>query len=509
MFSCHYTNRYALLACCLLFIGGIYGAWGQETAVSVSSSATASLNTSPSPHLQATLAQDSIAPQYRSLKLEDCIRLALEKNLTMQTSRENVKISESSYRLSKAVSAPSVSLSGSNSYSSNEDETDTVELNYSQYFTSGATLSASAGTNRSKSDSSDEEYSSSASIALKQPLLKGLGGTSVDKTAKGQKILDQEIEITRSLQATKRSLIHNITSAYYGLLGAQRNIDIARQAVDEAERVLKVAKVKKEEGMVAKIDVTRSEVQVASKKAALVSAQRSFESSMESFVETLGLPMGTIISLDTTIQYEERDIDLEKETEKAFQNRLDYKEAQLNLERKNIALHIAQRNRLPQLDATLSYSASKEDEDFGKSWKFTEPELTAGLTWSIPLWQDSTELKESYLQAQSAKKIYEITLEDTRRNIILEVRQAVISVEEARENLDILRESIKQAEESLRLAKRSYEEGLQTYLDVLDSQNSYTSTQNSYTSALTSYLVALSNLDKITASHPLLKEKAE
>ncbi len=482
---------------------------GEEAGLSVATSTTASMETNAPFSLGTTLQQDTIDPQFRDMKLDDCIRIALEKNLSMQSSRENVKISESSYRMSKAVSSPSMSLSGGNSYSSNEDESDSAELSYSQYFTSGATLSASAETDRSKSDTSDESYSSSASITLTQPLLKGLGGSSVEKTAKGQKILDEEIAITRSLQDSRRSLIHSITSAYYRLLGSQRSIDIARQAVDEAERVLKVAKVKKEEGMVAKIDVTRSEVQVASKRSSLVSAIRSYESSMENFVETLGLPLGTVLTLDSTIQYIDRKIDLEKETEKAFQNRLDFKSAKLNLERKDIALRIAQQNRLPQLDAALSYSASREEEKYSDSWKFSDPELTASVSWSIPLWQDHIDLKESYLQAESSRKIYAINLEDTQRGITLEVRQAVISVEEARENLEILKVSISQAEEALRLAKRSYEEGLQTYLDVLDSQNSYTSTQNSYTSALINYLVALSNLDKITASHPMLKDKTE
>ena len=450
---------------------------------------------------------NSLRTTFINLTLDDCLKLGLAKNLNMLVSRENVKISSSSYRINRQVTDWYTSVSGEESRSTKNNESDSVSAAIDKYLTTGATISAGVSNSRSKSESSDEEYSASADLTITQPLLKGLGGTSVYKTSKGLKILDAEYEITKSMQDTRRSLIYSITAAFYRLIGSQRNIETAQQAVDEAERVLKVAKVKKEEGMVAKIDVTRSEVQLASKRAALISTQRSYQSSLENFVDTLGLPSGSDLSVDTAINFVERDINQDQYIELAFKNRMDYRSAVLSLEKSNISLMIAKRNRYPKLDASLSYEASNSDENYNRSWKLRDAELTGALSWSIPLWTDAVELKEYYLQAQSNKKIAELNLEDTKRGIVLEVRQAIISVEEARENLNILRESVKQADEALRLAKRSYEEGLQTYLDVLDSQNSYTSTQNSFTSALFNYLVALSNLDKVVANHPMLKEE--
>ncbi len=443
------------------------------------------------------------------LSLDECIRMALKDNLGIQIARENVKISESSYRISRGLTAPGMTFSGSNSRSTDDDETDSMSLSLSKYFLTGATLSADAGSSRSDGSGSAESYTSGASLSLTQPLLKGLWGSSVNNTPKGQKIQAEEIEITRSMQNTRRSMINSVTAAYYRLIGSQRNIITAYQAVDEAERLLKVAQVKKEEGMVAKIDVTRSEVQLANRKSSLVSAQRSYQSSMESFADLLGLPLGSIFSIDTDIKFTERDFKLDECIETALKNRLDYRAEQLQSERTDISLWLAKRNRLPQLDAKLSYGAENTDDDFNDSWNLKDAELRATLVWSVPLLQNHTDLRENYLQAVSAKKIADISLEESRRSIVLEVRQAVISVEEAKQNLEILKESVKQAEESLRLAKRSYEEGFQTYLDVLDSQNSYTNTQNSYTSAIINYLLAVSNLERVLATHPLVPRMGE
>ncbi len=467
----------------------------------ISPAAELSSSTSTTQQLQQLF---STRTSFENLSLDECIDIALKHNLDMQTAQENLKISESQYRVNKGVVTPTASLSGSNARSNPQDDTDSATLSVSKYFTTGATLSASYGSTRS-SDSTEGYYTSTGSISLTQPLLSGRGGSSVNATEKGLKILDEQIEIARSLQDTKAPLIYNVTSGYYQLIGALRNINTAQESVDEAERVLKVAKIKKEEGLVAKIDVSRSEVQVATQRASLITAQQSYESSVQGFLDLLGLEMGTHLTIQTTINYTVREVKLEDYIKLAFKNRVDWRSAELAYEQSEIALKIAKLAKDPQLNAGLSYSASKTTTGLSDSLKLTNPELTASLTWSIPLWQSYSSLKESYLQAVSNKKIVEISKEETRRSIILSVRQAVIAVEEAKQNLDIIQKSIAQAEDSLQLAKKSYEEGMQTYLDVQDAQNSYTTVQTSYTSALISYLIALANLDQVVAADPRLQ----
>ncbi len=487
-FSLQRTVMYILI----VILGGI-GIIGMTSAAELSTSTT---------QLQQLF---STRTSFENLSLDECIDIALKHNLDMQTAKENVKISESQYRVNKGVVTPTASLSGSNARSNPESDSDSATLSVSKYFTTGATLSASYGSTRS-SDSTAGYYTSTGSISLTQPLLSGRGGSSVNATEKGLKILDEQIEITRAMQDTKRSLIYNITSGYYQLIGSLRNINTSQESVDEAERVLKVAKIKKEEGLVAKIDVSRSEVQVATQRASLITAQQSYESSVQGFVNLLGLEMGTPLTIQTTINYVVRDVKLEDYLKLAFKNLLDWRSTELAYEQSEIALKIAKLAKDPQLNAGLSYSASKTTTGLGDSLKLTNPELTASLTWSIPLWQSYSSLKESYLQAVSNKKIAEISKEETRRSIILSVRQAVIAVDEAKQNLDIIQKSIAQADDSLQLAKKSYEEGMQTYLDVQDAQNSYTAVQTSYTSALISYLIALANLDQVVAADPRLQE---
>lgn len=463
----------------------------------------------------AMLTEDTTAPSpppplpvpvkigpYLNLTLDKCIQIALAGNLDMRTAREQLKITESSYRVTKSVTDIGGTASGEESWAKDNSRTDSADVTLSKYFLTGGTASLTgSGTHTPDGDSS---YGSDVELSISQPLLQGYGGTNSYYTLAGRKIYDEQIAIARTLQSNKRSLIYSVTAAYYGLIGAQRSIQIAENAVDESQRLLKAAQTKKEEGLVAKIDVIRAEVQLASTQANLVSARRNFETLTDSFVNLLGLELGTPLTVDTSINYTVRTINLDSAINLAMENRTDYRSAELSLALARITFKITKRNLLPEVNLNASYGRSNSGGGFSDLFHLNNSSWAASLSWSVPFWQDRTSLKESYIQEAARQIIDEINLEDTKRSIALEVRQAITSVLEAEENLQIIGKSVTAAEESLRLAKLSYEEALVSYLDVVSAQNDYTQVQNNYTSALISYVKALANMDRVTATDPHL-----
>jgi outer membrane protein TolC len=440
---------------------------------------------------------------YQNLKLDQCIQLALLSNLDMRSAREQLKITESSYRVTKSVTEVGGIASGEESWGKDDSRSDSANVTLSKYFLTGGTATLTG--NGTHTPDGDSAYGSDAQLSISQPLLQGYGGTNTFYTVAGRKILDEQLAISRTLQNNKRSLIYSVTASYYGLIGAQRSILIAADAVDEAQRLLKAAQTKKEEGLVAKIDVIRAEVQLASTQARLVSTKRDYESQIDNFVNLLGLDLGTPLSVDTAINYVVRTINLDSSVNLALENRTDYRSSQLNLALDAISLKISKRNLLPEVNLGASYSRSNSGSGFSDLFHLSNSSWAASLSWSVPFWQNRFSLKEGYIQEAAQQKIDEINLDDTKRGIVLEVRQAITGVLEAEENLGIIGKSVAAAEESLRLAKLSYEEALISYLDVVSAQNDYTQVQNNYTNALIGYVRALANLDRVTASDPHLK----
>ena len=87
-------------------------------------------------------------------------------------------------------------------------------------------------------------------------------------------------------------------------------------------------------------------------------------------------------------------------------------------------------------------------------------------------------------------------LEDTSRQIELEVRTAYSTFIEATEVLDSQSKVQEQAEEALRLAKARADAGTATQLDVLDAETSLTQARTTQIQALHDYTVARARLER-------------
>jgi outer membrane protein TolC len=115
----------------------------------------------------------------------------------------------------------------------------------------------------------------------------------------------------------------------------------------------------------------------------------------------------------------------------------------------------------------------------------------AQLNWDI---FDGFLTKGKIQQARALRDRARTEVEDTTRQIELEVRTAYSTFMEAREVLESQRKVQEQAEESLRLATSRAEAGTGTQLDVLNAQTALTQARTTQIQALRDYLVAKARL---------------
>ncbi len=80
-------------------------------------------------------------------------------------------------------------------------------------------------------------------------------------------------------------------------------------------------------------------------------------------------------------------------------------------------------------------------------------------------------------------KMYEAVLDQTVKNLYLEIENAKILYAEAEERLNLNKALLKSAEESLRLTEARYNSGLGTFIEVSDAQNVYVNAKNSFIQA--------------------------
>ena len=104
--------------------------------------------------------------------------------------------------------------------------------------------------------------------------------------------------------------------------------------------------------------------------------------------------------------------------------------------------------------------------------------------------------KGKVVQAKSQLRQDELTYNETRLQIEIEVRRAISELQGSTELLLAAREATGQAEEALRLANERYNVGSSTFLDTLQARVALTDARNNELQANYSYLVSTANVQR-------------
>src|SRR5213079_1045752 len=93
-----------------------------------------------------------------------------------------------------------------------------------------------------------------------------------------------------------------------------------------------------------------------------------------------------------------------------------------------------------------------------------------------------------------------VTLDDSVRQVELEVQQAFANILQGRELVKATEKSVEQASEALRLAQARLDAGAGTQLEVLDARVQLTTARSTQLQALFTYNSAVADFDRVTAT---------
>ena len=290
----------------------------------------------------------------------------------------------------------------------------------------------------------------------------------------------------------RQTLKFNATDAYYKLMGTRDNVKLAEESVDRLEQYLRDVRLQFEVGVVAKVDVLRSEVSLAQAQQNLIDARNNYDLAMANLNNIIGKPLTTELSVKGDLSYDIYTVPLEKCVETALRQRPDifqYTDAAKSAQE---AITIARAGYLPTVSAT--YQSGWYDNTFGgggannynwtayltTNWTFLDSGLTAGKI------KQSVEL---YRKAQEQ-------LRQTVDTVQLDVRSTYLSLKSSEQSIVTSEASVSLAEEDYKIKVIRYQAGVGTNLDVLDAQNALTTAKNNYLKAMYDNSSYRAKLDK-------------
>jgi outer membrane protein len=330
-----------------------------------------------------------------------------------------------------------------------------------------------------------EQYSSS--VTLNQNIL------DFGKTSSQVDVSKYNLEASRSdREATQDAIILNVKQAYYGVLQARRNRDVAADVIKQFQLHLDQAKGFYDVGTKARIDVIKAEVDLSNAKLSLINAENAFKIAWITLKNAMGVPdapEGTY-TIEDKLSFQQYTITQEEAIARAFENRPDFKSIAAKRQAAETNISVARSGYYPVLSGNASYNWSAEDHasPLSEGW-------SAGVVLTVPLFNG---FLTSHQVAEAKANLYVLKAneESLRQQIQFEVRQAYLNLQAAEASISTAELASQQAKENMELANGRYAAGVGSPVEVSDAFATYVTAQANYTSSLSNYKIAQANIEK-------------
>ncbi len=407
-----------------------------------------------------------------TLTLNRCIAIANKKNPGIVAAENTVDVNRSRVGVARSAYYPSVSASAGYSRTKLEKEI-TAHEDGKNTTTITPTTGAYSGT-----------------IGLDQTIYDfGRTSSSVD-------ISKYILEASRSdLDASRNTILLNVKQAYYGVLQAQRNRDVAADVIKQFQLHLDQAKGFYEVGTKARIDVIKAEVDLSNAKLALINAENALKIAWITLNNAMGIPDAPEYSIEDNLSFQPYEVPLDEATAKALDNRPELRSiiAKRQAAERNVSLQRS--GYLPILSGNANYTRSQSEvvdtpveTNYSQSWD-------AGVMLTVPLFSGFL-TRHQVAEAKANLYVLRANEESLRQQVLLDVRQAYLNLQAAAASISTAELAAKQAQENLDLANGRYAAGVGSPIEVSDAFATYVAAKASYTNALYNYRIDQAVIEK-------------
>lgn len=471
-----------------------------------------------------------IAALQQPLTLEDCIGIALRKNIALRLAEGELNKAEATHSGSHGAFLPVFSLTGSRQNTLSQAlQDDSAEVNFGQliddrfvnptnvtgkvqwFIPTGATLEFSNDFLREttefrspflKPEDAKLEKSDNRvyAVSLTQPLLRGAGPKVARSQVTSSGYEEQMQRMT--LQQQRLQAVFVVKRVYYDALAKRELLKVNEAAVKSDSVLVRASEALILAKLASRRDVLSAQIRYAEDKSAWIKAQNDFELALDELKNVMGAPIEIPIQIDSAgLSYKPLVLQERELLEAALQSSPQLQAAQMDIQRTRVLRTVAKNATLPQLDLFASYSSER-----GKDALLNQELTRTGG------WQASLNLSYAFLnrEASAEAENAEISVrqqEDRalalQRQIVIDIRDIVRGVYTARGEIGAIEQSIQAAQDKFNFSQTMFNLGRASNFDVTDAQEFLLKAQTQYFRKLAEYQTQLALLESLTGQ-PIL-----
>jgi outer membrane protein TolC len=299
----------------------------------------------------------------------------------------------------------------------------------------------------------------------------------------------QNVQATQFAAQDARDLVVlAVTGAYLQVIASGARVDSARAQVDTARASYQQAADRHDAGLAARIDVTRSQVELQTNQQRLTSVENDLAKQKISLTRLIGLPPGQEFSLTDALPYAPlADITLDQALQRASTNRADLKSAEAQVHVAETVKQAAEAERYPTVQVSGDYGA------IGTSP--TNSHGTFNVTGSVrfPVFQGGR-VQADVEQADAALQQRRAEYQDLKGRIDADVRAAFLDLTSAASQVSVSQSNRTLAADTLAQARDRFAAGVADTVEVVQAQEAVAAAEQDFIAALFAHNLAKASL---------------
>lgn len=410
------------------------------------------------------------------LTLEECLRLGIENNISLESSRNEIRKGEHTLSENRAKLLPQINAVAGFNDNFNPPVSVTDGSAYGNPYNVTKTL----------------QYNASAGIQLQMPLYNQTVYTAVD-------IARTMNELNRlSYEKAREDLILQISKMYYLSQNTAEQIALIKENISRLNELSNITQAFYDNGMAMEVDVKRVNINLENQRVQYDNAQSMLTQQLNLLKYVIDYPADKEIALTP--------VDTENTTSVSLTG-LDNNQYELQLLQSKQKLAEQQRKMIgqgyiPSLSLTGSWMYSAYT-DKAKNWFHSGPSnhwynsSGIGLTLRIPIFDGldkRAKMKKAKIEIENAKLSYENAL----KNMQTQYLNATNELMNSQRNFRKQKDNYLLAEDVYQVTTDRYREGIASMTEVLQDEMRMSEAQNNYINAHYNYQVTNLSLLKLT-----------
>ena len=418
----------------------------------------------------------SSASAQKVLSLKDCLKIGIENNLSLKSSRNEVTKGKHNISENRARLLPQINFAAG----------------FNDNFTPPVSVTDGTAYGKLYNVTKTLQYNSSASLQLQMPLYSQTALTAVEIA----KTLDNLNQL--SYEKAREDIIMQIAKLYYLIQNTTEQIAIIGDNLKRFEELKKFAQAFYDNQMALGVDLKRINVRIESTDVSLANAKAMLREQYNMLKYAMDYPA------DEEILVEVKHVD---DINMAAQSGLNANLYELQLMRTQEKLSeqqvkLAKDAYLPTIALTGNFTFSAYTDKF-KNW-FHSGESNhwydsngLGISLRVPVFdgfEKRSKIRKAKIDADNARIAYENTL----KNLQTQYSNAVNDQLNNERNYRKQRDNYRLAEDIYKVTMDRYREGVTSMVEVLQDEMSMSEAQNNYLTAHYNYEISNLAVLKLT-----------